>query len=101
MAYKQPLSSGVQPAYDPRPPQLQHTSDAELSLLHDQLKSFGKPYGLLHILTPPSSTTPTIASLPLIPRSVRERALKQMRMLEYPSKLVSFGGVLCETYNSY
>ena len=81
----------IQPAYDPHPPQFQHTSDAELSKFHDKLESFGQPCGFLHVFFPLSSTTipptSTCTSLPPIPRSVREKALVRMKALEHPLSL--------------
>ena len=59
----------VQPAYDPRPPHLQYTSEEELHDLCSTLHSFNKPCALLHVYTPSSSTMlSTSATVSLPPR---------------------------------
>ncbi len=75
-----------QPAYDPRPPQLLHTTNNGLKMLHDKLLSFGKPCGFLHVNSP-SSQSPHVSTkslLPPIPHSIKEKVLVKMRGLDHP-----------------
>ena len=72
--------------YDPRPQHLQHTSSSELDAFHDELSSFDRAYGFLHVLPDSSipSTSASTASLPPIPRSVQEKILAKMKSIEHP-----------------
>ena len=72
--------------YDPRPQHLQHTADHEVEQFYTRLSSFSKPCGFLHVVTLSSSVHTT--TLPLIPRSVRERVLMYMRSMDHPLSLV-------------
>ena len=76
----------INAVYDPRPQHLQHTGDTEVDQFCKRLQSFSKPCGFLHVITPASSVVST--TLPLIPRSVRERVLVCMRSMDHPLSLV-------------
>ena len=71
--------------YDPRPQHLQRTADIEFEQFYMRLQSFSKPCGFLHVISPASSVVST--TLPLTPRSIRERILVCMRSMDHPLSL--------------
>lgn len=83
----------LNPAYDPRPPSLQHTSNSELLEFQSKLKSSGRPCGFLHVIPPASqsiavaASSSTLPTLPPIPRSVREKVHAQVRKAAHPITL--------------
>ena len=81
--------------YDPRPPHLQTTSPEELQSLKDELVCTGRSCGFLYVM--PSSPSTSISSsssssstsyLPLVPCSVKERVLVEMKAMDHPLSLI-------------
>lgn len=74
--------------YDPRPQHLQCTSHNEIEQFRDTLQSFGTPCGFFDVI---SCATSSAVSLPLTPRSVRERVFVLSRSMEHLSQIHNLG----------